>query len=164
MVCLEAGDESTLNRISSPSEDDGDGPARLLGGQRGGRVCDDDNVNLERNQFGRKSGNPVVLFLCISVFDDDVAAFEVTEVTQSLKEGLSQVETSGQVARQVAYSRTLAATCASAASGAEMRLSVRTTASQIRRIGTSVGMAGGESSRRKSISGASHVGRAWATR
>ncbi len=48
----------------------------------------DDDINLERNQFGRKSGVPLDLPLGISVFNHDVAALDVTEVTQSLTEGL----------------------------------------------------------------------------
>ena len=47
-----------------------------------------DDINLERNQFGRESGEPLELPLGISVFDHDVAALDVTEVTQSLTEGL----------------------------------------------------------------------------
>ena len=47
-----------------------------------------DDINLERNQFGRESGEPLELPLGISVFDHDVAALDVTEVTQSLAEGL----------------------------------------------------------------------------
>ena len=66
-----------------------------------------DDINLERNQFGRKSGEPLELPLGISVFDHAVAARDVTEVTQPLKEGLAQVRASGQVVRQVAYSRDL---------------------------------------------------------
>ena len=66
-----------------------------------------DDINLERNQFGRKSGEPLELPLGISVFDHDVATLDVTEVTQSLKEGLAQVGVSGQVVRQVAYSSDL---------------------------------------------------------
>ena len=50
-----------------------------------------DDINLERNQFGRKSGEPLGLPLGISVFDHDVATLDVTEVTQSLTEGLWQV-------------------------------------------------------------------------
>ena len=56
---------------------------------------------------GRKSGEPLELPLGISVFDHEVAALDVTEVTQSLKEGLSQVGVIGPVARQVAYSSDL---------------------------------------------------------
>ena len=66
-----------------------------------------DDINLERNQFGRESGEPLGLPLGISVFDHDVAALDVTEVTQSLTEGLVQVGVSGQVGRQVAYSSDL---------------------------------------------------------
>ena len=52
--------------------------------------------NLERNQFGRKRGEPLELPLGVSVFDHDVATFDVTEVTQSFDEGLSQVGESGR--------------------------------------------------------------------
>ncbi|MGH9365234.1 MAG: hypothetical protein ACRD1B_08235, partial [Thermoanaerobaculia bacterium] len=58
------------------------------------------DINLQRNPVGRKNGEPVVLSLGIPVCDHDVAAFDVTEVTQSLKEGLSQVGGSGQIERQ----------------------------------------------------------------
>src|SRR5207247_5331431 len=61
----------------------------------------------ERNQFGRESGEPLELPLGISDFDHDVAALDVTEVTQSLTEGLVQVASRGQVDRQEAYSRDL---------------------------------------------------------
>ena len=47
-----------------------------------------DDINLERSQFGRESGEPLELPLGISVFDHDVAALDVAEVTQSLAEGL----------------------------------------------------------------------------
>ena len=54
-------------------------------------ACRHDDINLERNQFGRKSGEPLELPLGISVFNHDVATLDVTEVTQSLTEGLRQV-------------------------------------------------------------------------
>jgi hypothetical protein len=60
----------------------------LLGCQGGGCACGHDDINLDRNQFGRESGEPFELPLGSSAFDCDVAALEVTEVTQSLKEGL----------------------------------------------------------------------------
>ena len=44
-----------------------------------------DDINLEL--FGRKSGKALRLPLGISVFDHDVAALDVTDVTQSLEEG-----------------------------------------------------------------------------
>jgi hypothetical protein len=76
----------------------------LLGGEGVESASDYDDINLERNQFGRKSGEPLKLPLGISVFDHDVAALDVTEVAQSLTEGLGQVGTTGQAARQEAYS------------------------------------------------------------
>jgi hypothetical protein len=101
-----AGDEPAPNRIGNNSDDDGEGPGRWLGDQGGGCVWGHEDINLERNQFGRKSGEPLVLPLGISVFNHDVAALDVTEVTQSLTEGLVQVGGS-QVGVQVAYSRDL---------------------------------------------------------
>jgi hypothetical protein len=83
-----AGDEPAQNRIGSSSENNGDSPGRLLGGQDGEAVCGHDDINLQRNQFGRESGEPLQLPLGRSVFDHDVAALDVTEVTESLEEGL----------------------------------------------------------------------------
>ena len=102
-------DEPASNRIGSRSEDNGEGSGRLLGGE--GDDCvpsfGHDDINLERNQFGRESGEPLALPLGISVFDHEVATLDVTEVTQSLTEGLAQVGGSGQVGRQVAYASDL---------------------------------------------------------
>jgi hypothetical protein len=60
----------------------------LLGGQGLGCASGQADVNLERDQFGRKSGEPLGLPLGTSEFNHDVAALDVTEVTQSLAEGL----------------------------------------------------------------------------
>jgi hypothetical protein len=78
-----------------------------LGGQGGACVCGHDDINLERNKFGRESGELLELPLGRSVFNHDVATLDVTKVTQSLTEGLSQVGVSGQLGRHVAYSRDL---------------------------------------------------------
>src|SRR5439155_26982325 len=103
-----AGDEPASHRIANRSEDNGEGPGRLLGGTGGDCAFGGhDDINLERNQFGRKSGEPLDLPLGISVFDHEVAALDVPEVTQSLTEGLVRVGGNGQVGRQVAYSRDL---------------------------------------------------------
>src|SRR5262245_7422979 len=102
-----AGDEPAPNRIGSKSEDDGDGRGRLFGGQDLSCVWGHDDMNLERNQFGRKSGEPVELPLGISVFNYEVAILDVTEVTQSLTEGLARLGISGQVLPQPAYSSDL---------------------------------------------------------
>jgi hypothetical protein len=40
-----------------------------------------DDINLERNQLGCKSRQPLFLPFVISVFDHKVAALDVTEVT-----------------------------------------------------------------------------------
>ena len=52
-----------------------------------------------RNQFGRKSGDPIELPLGIPVCNHGVVALDVTEVTQSLEEGVTQVGGRGQVGR-----------------------------------------------------------------
>ncbi len=79
----------------------------MLGGQGDECASGQEDINLERNQFGRKSGEPLELPLGISIFNHDVAALDVTEVTQSLTEGLSQVGIRVQVDRQPAYSSNL---------------------------------------------------------
>jgi hypothetical protein len=79
----------------------------LLGGQGLGCASGHDDINLERNQFGRARGEPLELPLGISVVDRNVSALDVAEVTQSLAEGLYHVGASSQVARQKAYPRDL---------------------------------------------------------
>src|SRR5262249_34064204 len=66
-----------------------------------------DDINLERNQFGRKSGEPVELPLSISVFNYEVATLDVTELTQSLTEGLARLGIRSQVDAQPSYSSDL---------------------------------------------------------
>jgi hypothetical protein len=56
--------------------------------------------------MGRESGEPLDLPLVISAFDHDVAALDVSEVTQSVEEGIS-LGVRGRVASQGAYSSDL---------------------------------------------------------
>ena len=80
----------------------------MIGGQGSLRASSGhDHINLERNQFGRKRGEPLELPLGRSVFNDDVATLDVTEVTQSLTEGLVQEGVSALVERQEANSSDL---------------------------------------------------------
>src|SRR5215470_16227985 len=102
-----AGDEPARNRISSCGEDNWDGTGRLLGGQGRRRACRHDDIDLERNQFRRESGETIEVPLGRSVLDHEVAALYVTEVSQSVTEGPSLLRVSGQVGRQVAYSNSL---------------------------------------------------------
>jgi len=55
------------------------------GGQGGRCVSDHDDINLERNKLGCENVVPLGLPLDISVFDQEVATLDVTEVTQSWK-------------------------------------------------------------------------------
>ena len=66
-----------------------------------------DDINLERYEFGHASGEPLALPLVNSVFDHDVAALDVTEITQSLAEGFAQVGARIPAGPQVAYSSDL---------------------------------------------------------
>ena len=66
-----------------------------------------DDINLERNQFGRDSGEPLDLPLGIPVFNHDVAALDVAEVTKSLTEGLWQIGGGGRVEQHVTYASDL---------------------------------------------------------
>jgi hypothetical protein len=75
----------------------------LLGGQGKGGTHGHDDINFERDQFGRQRGQPFDLPPGISVFDRNVATLDVTEVSQSLKENLCQLGGSGRVNRQDAY-------------------------------------------------------------
>src|SRR6185295_5631688 len=104
----QAGDEPVCDRIGGRAEDNREDPRRFLGRQGGGCASTGhDDINLERNQFGRKSREPLDLPLGRSVFDHDVAALDVAEVVQSLEEGPSQVGVSVRDERQEAYSRGL---------------------------------------------------------
>ena len=79
------------NRIGSRCENNGKCPGRLLDGQgRGCASSGHDHINLERNWFGRESGEPLRLPLGIAVFGHEVDALDVTEITQSFTEGLMQ--------------------------------------------------------------------------
>jgi hypothetical protein len=80
---------SSSHRIGNSNEDDGARPGRLVGGQGGECACGGhDDINLERNQLGRKRGELFGLPLGRSAFNHDVAPLDVTEVTQSLTEDL----------------------------------------------------------------------------
>jgi hypothetical protein len=68
--------------------DNWEGPGRLLDGQGGDCGGGHDDVNLERNQLGRESGEPLELPFGRSVFDHEVAALDVPQVTEALEEGL----------------------------------------------------------------------------
>ena len=87
-------------------EDDRNNRGRLLGGQSGSRARGHNDIHLERNQFGRKGRERLELSLGIAVFDHDVTALDVTEVTQSLTESFERALV-GKIARKVAYSGNL---------------------------------------------------------
>jgi hypothetical protein len=81
------------NRIGRNSEDNGNSLGRLLGGPSGG--CDwatmTSTLSATVRPQERGAGRPSPR---LSVFDHEVAALDVTEITQSLTEGLDQVGSS----------------------------------------------------------------------
>src|SRR6476659_4633514 len=83
----QVGDEALCYRITSSSEDDGDSRRRLLGGY-GGECASSgqDDMDLEHNQFGRESGEPLGVTLCPALIDRHVLALGVTCFAQSLTE------------------------------------------------------------------------------
>ena len=60
----------------------------MLGGKGVGCAWGEDDIDLERNEFTDKRGDPLDPSLGIPVFNHDVATLDVTEVTQSLEKGL----------------------------------------------------------------------------
>jgi len=78
----EARDESCAHRVSELCHDDGDRARRLFGRQARWRARRDDNVDLERNQLGRKTGKPVGFPLSKSRFKGDVLSFQVAQLAQ----------------------------------------------------------------------------------
>jgi hypothetical protein len=79
----------------------------LLGGEGGLRVCGDDEINLERDQFTRESGKPLELPLGRSVFDHEVAPLDVAKVMEPMAKGVDDVGVGRQAGRYVPYARDL---------------------------------------------------------
>src|SRR5215475_9721498 len=100
-----AADEPAGHGIDR-NEDNGNGAGRLLGGAGHRCAADYDDINLERNQFCGEGGEPLVLSLGISVFNDDIATHDVPEVLESLEKGLADLG-NGRDAPKVAYASEL---------------------------------------------------------
>jgi len=79
----------------------------LLGGEDGECASGGhDDIDPERNQFGRENGEPLHLPLRPAVFDQDVTVLDVTELTQSLtKRGHIRCARVGQAAAEEADHR-----------------------------------------------------------
>ena len=79
----EARDEPALDGIANTSEDDGDRFGGLHGRQGDACAsCHENDIDLEQNQFGCKSGGALDPPLGVSIFNDNVAALDVTEIAQ----------------------------------------------------------------------------------
>ena len=66
------------HRTANSNEDNGEGSGRLRGGQGDGCAGGDDDINLDRNQFGGERGRPLELPLGVPVFDHEAAASQPT--------------------------------------------------------------------------------------
>ena len=73
---------------TTPDYDEIDSRCRLFGRHRVLCARSQDDINLVRHELRSESGKPFCLPLRIFEFDQDVAALDVTEVTQSLAKGL----------------------------------------------------------------------------
>src|SRR6266542_1690126 len=82
-----ARDQSAPNRIGRGREDDWYRAGRALGGLGSGRAPGHDKSDLERQQFSCEIGKPIHLAVGRSVFDHEVPAFDIAEITQALAEG-----------------------------------------------------------------------------
>jgi len=60
----------------------------LLGGESPLCVGRDDDINLERHEFGRERGEPLLLSISIALLDHEVAALDVSGLTQPLNKVL----------------------------------------------------------------------------
>src|SRR4029077_9330885 len=88
--------------------DNGNRVSSFLGSLRIRRAGRDNDVHVETNQLGRKIGQSIEFSLCISVLNDNVFPLHVTEVAQTLAEGLGAGRDSGRKRRnEESYAREL---------------------------------------------------------
>src|SRR6516162_9829758 len=80
----EAGNDAKGNEIGGDRRDDRNCRCRTLGGKNSRSVGHDD-MDVESNQLGRQSGEPVLMSICKAKFDVEVPAFDVAEVTKAIR-------------------------------------------------------------------------------
>jgi hypothetical protein len=80
----EAGNDAKGNEIGGDRRDDRNCRCRTLGGKNSRSVGHDD-IDVESNQLGRQSGEPVLMSICKAKFDVEVPAFDVAEVTKAIR-------------------------------------------------------------------------------
>jgi hypothetical protein len=133
-----------LHEVSSPQRDDRNRVGHLLRADRVAGTFDDKDVHARVDQLGSQVGDTVDPITERPLLHDEVPSVDPTKLPQPLGQ---QGPLAGRGRRRPGSDETvpvdLPVCCASAASGASARLTARATASPIRRMGTSVGMAGG---------------------
>jgi hypothetical protein len=80
----EAGDQPALHRVTHDRNDDGNGESRLLCRARAGRPVGHNRVNLKADKLARQSWQAVEFPLGPAVFNDEVAALLVSQVSKAL--------------------------------------------------------------------------------
>jgi len=80
----EAGNDAKGNEIGGDRRDDRNCRCRTLGGKNS-RSGGHDDIDVESNQLGRQSGEPVLMSICKAIFDVEVPAFDVAEVTKAIR-------------------------------------------------------------------------------
>src|SRR5262249_20843157 len=75
-------------RLTDRRHDHRNRPGRTLGGDRGRRSSDYDEVDPEPNQFGRQLREPFGAAIGGAIFDDIVFSLHVTKLAQALAEGV----------------------------------------------------------------------------
>ena len=79
----EAGHKSVSDRVAHSSDYDRDRGGRLLRSTARGRSQCDDEVDLETDQFGRQTREPLDLPVRRSVLNDDVPTLDIAKFSKS---------------------------------------------------------------------------------
>jgi hypothetical protein len=102
----EACHQTGAYRIADRHHHERDRGCRLLYCQSGRCACGYEQINLESDEFGDQGRKLLIVSFGPSIFDQDVVAFEVAEVTQPVTQWLDEIflKGSGRVPQE-AYSR-----------------------------------------------------------
>jgi hypothetical protein len=86
----QAIDNARRDGIERSRKDDGDGRGRRLGGQNGGRICDN-HCHLPASQLLGKRRQPLIFPIRPAVFHDKIATFNKACFIQALVEGAHEL-------------------------------------------------------------------------
>jgi hypothetical protein len=86
----QARDQPGADQVAGAADDDRDRAGRALERKGRGRALRDDDVGLRRHQLGGKGGKPGEIAVGMTIRDDDVLSFHISELAQPLPEHLGQ--------------------------------------------------------------------------